>query len=513
MKNRVFIAAAVFAVSGLAYAQPMTKTFRADGRFTIAPGGTLILENAVGNVEIVGSDGTEVEATTLTTVTGLGAAAIDEGHRRTITLVGGDARTRVLRTSATTDHKDWDVSVDWSVKVPRTTNVSVLSQVSRRIGVMNIAGNVHVKNFAGTVVVHNSTGETLVESVNGSIAYSTPQLGSNAVLTSVNGHITASLPGDADIQWVAETAKGEIRTNLPARGDFEGNVYRGTINGPGGSTITTATLMGNIYLLALGSGMSGAHVLKRPQTPGAPSATNAATTGIKQDEPYKGFFHFYTTLGDVILPQIEGEADIFTGAGRVELGKVTGTCKVFSNGGPLQFGDIFGQLDASTQGGDITVDRARRGGFVKTQGGTIRVLYMNGPMQLISGGGDVTVRRTTAPVKAQTSSGDISIAVDKGSATETIDAKTEKGNVIIHVGVNFAADVDATIVTSDPDSDTIVSDLPGLSIRREQIGGGKTRVRATGKIHGGGERLQLEASGGDIRITTAPLAPAPPRRK
>lgn len=510
MKKRVFIAAVVFAVSRLAFAQPMTKTFRADGRFTIAPGGTLVLENAVGNIEISGSDGTEVEATTITTVTGLGAAAIEEGRRRTNVLVGGDTRTRVLRSNISADHKEWDVSVDWTVKIPRTTNVTVLSQMSRRIGVMNVAGNVHVKNFAGTVVVHNNSGETLVESVNGSIAYSTQQLSSNAVLSSVNGHITASLPSDADIQWVAETAKGEIRTNLPARGQFEGNVYRGTINGPGGSTITTATLMGNIYLLGLGSGMSGAMALKRPPAAGA---TNASTTGIKQDEPYKGFFRFYTTLGDVSLPLIEGEADIFTGAGRVELGKVTGTCKVFSNGGPLQFGDIFGQLEASTQAGDITVDRARRGGTVTTRGGTIRVFYMNGPMQLVSGGGDVTVRRTTAPVRAQTSSGDISIAVDKGSATETIDAKTDKGNVTVHVGVNFAADVDATIVTTDPDSDTIVSDLPGLSITREQIGGGRTRVRATGKIHGGGEHIQLDATGGDIRITTAPLPPAPGRRK
>jgi DUF4097 and DUF4098 domain-containing protein YvlB len=504
--KRVFIAAVVVAVSGLAYAQPMQKTFRADGRFSIVPGGTLILENAFGNIEITGTDGSEIEATTSTTVSATTAASIEEGHRRTVTLVGGDLRTRMLRTSASPDHKDWEASVDWTVKVPRMTQVNVLSQASSRIGVMNISGNVHVKNFVGNIVVYNVSGETLVESVNGSIAYSTPQLGSNAVLTTVNGHITASLPADADIQWVAETAKGEIRTNLPARGEFSGNVYRGTINGPGGSTITTATLMGNIYLLGMGSGMKGTVALKRPQPPN----TNAtpSSTGLTQDEPFKGFFRFYTSLGDISLSLIEGDADIFTGAGQVRLDKVTGMVKVYSKGGPLQFGEIVGELAANTQAGDITVERARRGGTLKTMGGTIRVLYMNGPMNLFSGGGDILVRRTTAPVKAETSSGDISIAVDKGSATETIEAKTDKGNVIVHVGVNFAAEVDATIVTSHPDSDTFVSDLPGLSITRELIGNGRTRVRATGKLHGGGERIQIEAADGDIRITTAPLPPA-----
>jgi len=508
MRKQVFFAAVVVAVSGLAYAQPMTKTFRADGRFSIVPGGTLILENAIGNIEITGTDGSEIEASTLTTVSAASAAAIEEGHRRTVTLIGGDLRTRMLRTSASQDHKDWDASVDWTVKVPRMTQVNVLSQASRRIGVMNISGNLHIKNFVGNVVVYNVSGETLVESVNGSIAYSTPQLGSNAVLTSVNGHITASLPPNADIQWVAETAKGEIRTNLPARGGFSGNVYRGTINGPGGSTITTATLMGNIYLLGLGSGMSGAEPLKRPQ----PANSRPNSAGITQDEPFKGFFRFYTSLGDVGLPLIDGDADIFTGAGQVRLDKVTGTCKVYSKGGPLQFGEIVGELVANTQAGDITVERARRGGTLKTMGGTIRVLYMNGPMDLFSGGGDILVRRTTAPVKAETSSGDISIAVDKGSATETIEAKTDKGNVIVHVGVNFAADIDATIVTSHPESDTFVSDLPGLSITRELIGSGKTRVRAIGKLHGGGERIQLEAADGDIRITTAPLPPTSRRK-
>jgi hypothetical protein len=332
------------------------------------------------------------------------------------------------------------------------------------------------------------------------------RVGANAVLSSINGHVTGSVPADADFQWVAETAKGDIRTNLPTRGAFSGNVYRGTVNGPSGVTITTLSLMGNVYLLANGQGVSGAQSVKpvsqkERYTPPQP----------KQTETFKGFFRYYTNLGDVEVPGIDGDVDIYTGAGKVFLGNITGACKVFSKGGPLEFGTVSGQIEAVTQAGDVTIERARRGGTVTTRGGTIRVLYMNAPMHLVSGGGDILVRRTTAPVNAQTTSGDITVGIDKGSATERVDAKTEKGNVIVHVGVNFAAEVDATILTSDPDSDTIVCDLPGLAITREQVGG-KTRVHATGKLNGGGERLTLEATEGDIRITTAP-APVIPRKK
>jgi DUF4097 and DUF4098 domain-containing protein YvlB len=500
MRNRVFIAVVVFFTSVLAEAGNVTKTFRADQKVTIAQGGIFVLENPIGNVEIIGGDGAEIEATALTTVTAVNAAALEEGHRRTVMIIGGSAAARVLRSNVPSNQSaEWQASVDWVLKVPRLTNVNVLSQASRRIRIMNINGDVRVKNFAGNVLVANVTGKTIVDSVNGSIAFSTQELGASAVLTSVNGTITASVPDNANVKWVAETAKGDIRTNLPARGVLVENTYRGTINGEGGSTVTTATLMGNIFLLANGRGMGGTRSLKPPITP--------AKSGV-QSAPTEGFFQFYTQLGDVSVPEIRGSADVFTGAGHVQLPRVTGSLKVFSQGGPLSFGDIGGEIDASTWAGDISIDRARSGGTVTTRGGTIHILLVNGPMRLMSAGGDITVRRTTAPVTARTTSGDIAVVIDSRAVSESVDARTEKGNVIIHIPVNFSADVDATIITSDPDNDVFLSDLPGLSISKEQIGGGKTRVRATGKLNKGGERLLLEAINGDIRISTAPPSAA-----
>jgi hypothetical protein len=501
MRNRALFAVVVFFTSVLAEAGNVTKTFRADQKVTIAQGGIFVLENPIGNVEIIGGDGTEIEAVVLTTVTAVNATALEEGHRKTIMIIGGNAATRVLRSNVPPNQSaDWQASVDWVLKVPRQTNVNVISQTSRRIRIMNINGDVRVKNFAGGVLVANVTGNTIVDSVNGSIVFSTAELGASAVLTSVNGSVTASVPDDANMKWIAETAKGDIRTNLPARGVLVENTYRGTINGEGGSTVTTATLMGNIFLLANGSGMGGTRSLKRP--------VDMVKSGVMQSAPAEGFFQFYTRLGDVSVPEIRGSADVFTGAGHVQLPKVTGALKVFSQGGPLSFGDIGGEIEASTWAGDISIERARSGGTVTTRGGTIHASLVNGPMRLISAGGDITVRRTTAPVTARTTSGDIAVVIDARSLSESVDARTEKGNVIIHIPVNFSADVDATIVTSDPDNDVFLSDLPGLSISKEQIGGGKTRVRATGKLNKGGERLLLEAINGDIRISTAPPSAA-----
>jgi hypothetical protein len=84
--------------------------------------------------------------------------------------------------------------------------------------------------------------------------------------------------------------------------------------------------------------------------------------------------------------------------------------------------------------------------------------------------------------------------------------------VILTVSPAFRADIDATIVTSTPNADTIVSDLPGLSITR-QVVSGKTHVRATGRINGGGEKVVLRATDGDIRITTGTVGPTLVKRK
>ena len=501
MKNRVLIAAIAFALTAPVFGQGVRKGFRAEHKFTLSPGGAFVLDNPAGSVDIVGVDTPDIGGISLTTVTARTPEALDEGRKQTTVIVGGDQRKRVLRTNVTPNHdKDWRATVDWSIRVPRSAHVRVISHSGTRIRVMNLTGNVHVTNVNGQVVAYNNTGTTIVESINGSLVYSAPQLGGNAVLSTVNGNVTASIAPGSDFNWVAETLKGDIRTNFAAKGSFFGSAYRATLNAPGGPTVTTASIMGNVFLYVQGAPVATARSVRKAPAPSILPAM--LSQGATITEPVKNFFRYQTNLGDVKVREIHGDADIFTGAGEVRLGLVRGSAKIVSRGGPLHFGDVLGTINASTRAGDVYVESARRGGTIATRGGTIRLMSVLGPTHLLSGGGDIIVRRAGAPVKAETTSGDVSITVDAGSKTESIEAKTSKGNVVLYVHSAFAADVDATIVTTDPAADTIASDLPGLSISREEIGG-KTRVRAVGKLNGGGERVVLEVTGGDIRISTS----------
>src|SRR5205085_7881311 len=161
-----------------------------------------------------------------------------------------------------------------------------------------------------------------------------------------------------------------------------------------------------------------------------------------------GDFNFAASVADVTVGEIRGNCRIETGAGEVELGAVFGQCNLTSLGGPLNLGDIMGSLFAHTGAGDIIVRAARMGGQVTTDGGLVRVIYAGGPMTLRSGGGDIIVRQFSSIMDAETSSGDVTLTADPAQKTIKVTARTLQGNIVLNVNPRFAAEIDATILTS-----------------------------------------------------------------
>jgi len=505
--TRVFTAAIVL-LSLASGAQALSRTFNADQTFGLAANGTFLLENAIGNIVIYAKDTPDVEAMIFKTIEGPNQDAVDEGRKYTRFIIGGDNNVRSVRTAiAPGSSREWAASVSWRVGVPRNANLRVITRNGDHINISGMRGTIQVRNFNGRIILDDVSGSASIESVNGSIFYTSPMLKGSVKLATVNGDVTATVPLDSAFRWIAETVKGEIKTNLPARGAFFGSIFRATVNAPGGPTLSTGSFAGNVQLFAKGQPVRTAISVRKMVPLQSPTSTYAGSNGPAPAPVIQGALSRYAcNVCDVRVQKIVGDADVYTGAGEVQLGSVSGSLSVNSRGGPMQIGEILGSMNIRTRAGDVLVDSAKRGGTIVTDGGTIRLLYTSGPTRLFSGGGDISVRQAAAAVNAETISGDISINVDGLYKTQKVDAKTSKGNVVLNVTPGFGADVDATIITSDPDGDTIVSDIPGLSVSRDTVNG-KTRVRASGKINGGGEKVVLQATDGDIRISTGPIAP------
>lgn len=502
--GRPLVAAVISLAAVTALARESSVVDRFNKEFQMTGGATVIVENPVGNVEVIGTDDSRVVVAAERTIKGPDADAVEEGRAATRFYWAGDERARLFRTLVPPLRGGgWTAVVKYTIHVPRTSHVSVASHSSDRIRIADIRGNVTINNINGTILLERITGATAVDSANGNIIYiAAGPLLASANLNTVNGNIEVRAPGQSSFQWVSQTIKGDARTTFPVRlRAYPDNLFRGSVNAPGGPTIQTRTLMGNIFLLMTGTQSASAKSLRSiAPEPGPDRPAFAVAAQTIQQAFVQGYFEYQTSMGNIRIGEVRGAAKVMTGAGEVELRSVFGACQVVSLGGPLNLGDIFGVLNARTEAGDILVQAAREGGTIITGGGMIRLLYNGGPSKLWSGGGDIVVRQAAAPIIAETKSGDITVTVDPSLKTQKVSARTAKGNVVLNVTPRFAADIDVTVITSESDANKFKSDFAGLSIQRDRVNG-KTRIRATGKINGGGERVDLYAEDGRVTIT------------
>jgi DUF4097 and DUF4098 domain-containing protein YvlB len=516
---RILIAVAALLPATQLFAATFAASNRVVREFAIDPSGSVWIDNPFGSIDVIGGDGNVVSVTVERSIVAPDAISMKEAADAVLVSFEGDSKVRLIRTvMPPTRNARWTALVDYTVHLPKSVAVKIGSKSADHIRISHLNGSVTVNGFAGTVIMDGVVGASAVSMVNGRIIYDYGQRPmAKAEVQAVNADIDVYVPASANFDWIADTLNGDILTTFPVRGSrFSGTVFHGQVNGSGGPTLNTTTMMGRVLLLAKGTNPAQARSMRVNPVDHHPVPADVLLSPSQKIQlPFvTGDWVFAASVADVSVGEVRGNAHVETGAGEVELGTVFGQCNVTSMGGPLNLGDIVGALFAHTGAGDILVRAARMGGQVTTDGGLIRVIYAGGPMTLRSGGGDIIVRQASGAVDAETTSGDITLTGDPNQRTLKVTARTLQGNVILNVNPRFGADIDATILTSDPDMNEMHIDFTGLTVRREQVGA-KTRIRATGKVNGGGERVELYAEEGDIHIsaqTISPIRLANPKR-
>jgi DUF4097 and DUF4098 domain-containing protein YvlB len=508
---RSVIAVAVLLSSTQLFGASFAASSRVVREFPVDPAGSVWIDNPFGSIDVIGGDTNVISVTADRTLTASDAITLKEASDAVALSFEGDTKVRLIRTLLPPMRNvHWAVAVNYVVRVPRGVNVKIGgSKSAEHIRVSNVNGSVTVNGFSGTVIMEGVVGASVVNMVNGRIIYDyTQKPAARAQVQAVNADIDMWLPANSNFEWVADTINGDMLSTFNVRaGRFNGSVFHGIV-GSGGTIINTESMMGHVAVLVKGSSINDAQSFRVNEPGHQPAPGDVLRQPAKKIQmPFvNGEFIFAASVADVTVGEVRGNARVETGAGEVELGAVFGQCNVTSLGGPLNLGDITGSLFAHTGAGDIIVRAARMGGQVTTDGGLVRVIYAGGPMTLRSGGGDIIVRQFSAFMDAETSSGDVTMTADPAQKTIKAIARTLQGNIVLNVSPRFAADIDATILTSDPDMNEMHIDFNGISVRREQVGN-KTRIRATGKINGGGERVELYAEDGDIHITAQTIAP------
>lgn len=198
--------------------------------------------------------------------------------------------------------------------------------------------------------------------------------------------------------------------------------------------------------------------------------------------------HLGTAGGDVHVADLHGEA----------------ICK--TSGGDLDLGNIQGNVEARTSGGDVKVVGASGHVELKTSGGDIKAGDINGPLNARTSGGGIDIHRVAGDLIAHTSGGSIDIgealgSIDASSSGGSIRAalgrqphgdsrlSTSGGSITLTVAGNVALDLDAHTSGGD-----VTTDMPVTILGRQ------SDSSLNGKVNGGGPKLVLRSSGGDIRV-------------
>jgi DUF4097 and DUF4098 domain-containing protein YvlB len=198
--------------------------------------------------------------------------------------------------------------------------------------------------------------------------------------------------------------------------------------------------------------------------------------------------HLGTSGGDIHIADLHGEV----------------VCK--TSGGNLELGNIQGDVDARTSGGNVKLASSTGKAELRTSGGDIKAGEVNGPLTVRTSGGNIDVRRVAGDLVAHTSGG----SIDTGDVYGSIDAEssggsiraslakqprgasrlsTSGGSITLTVASSVGMDLDAHTSGGD-----VTTDMPVTILGRQ------SDSTLNGKMNGGGPKLVLRSSGGDIRV-------------
>jgi hypothetical protein len=195
-----------------------------------------------------------------------------------------------------------------------------------------------------------------------------------------------------------------------------------------------------------------------------------------------------TSGGSITLRNLDGPVVADTSGGTIEARQVRGRVVADTSGGSIELEDVQGSVEADTSGGSISLTRIAGEATAETSGGSIAVRDVDGGLTAETSGGSIEIEEVRGRVEAETSGGSIHARFASGNG-QGGRLRTSGGDVRVWLDPSLGLDVDAS-----SSGGRVVSDLP------IEVQGEAKRGRLTGRLAGGGPRLELRTSGGSIYI-------------
>jgi DUF4097 and DUF4098 domain-containing protein YvlB len=243
---------AVVAVSLPASAANETEVF--DRTIPLPAGASFALTNVNGSIAVEGWDRQAVEIHAVKTAK---QSAADLALVR-IDTDSGPGRVSVSTIYPQNQDNDIEVSVDYTVHVPRHVALEQLQTVNGAVRVSGVEGQAELRSVNGDIDVLASAGGFSARTTNGEVHVELMRLTAPSAISleTVNGSVALALPHDVAATIDARSLNGDFRSDLPMSllSAYSPRGVRGRL-GAGGVPIRLRTVNGAIRVLTLPQGV------------------------------------------------------------------------------------------------------------------------------------------------------------------------------------------------------------------------------------------------------------------
>jgi hypothetical protein len=242
-------ARAVVALAAIAWicfpAFASNQTF--EKTYPLSSGGSFLLENVNGSVQVDGWERDEVEVRAVKTASS-DPRDLERVHIEVETEPGQVVvRTKYPRGAGV------EVAVDYHIHVPNRVLLGSIETVNGSVTVRGVEGAGELRSVNGNVEVLDSSGRFSAKTTNGNLRLQFRHLldGGPMNLETVNGSVVLGLPSDARANLKVLNMNGDFYSELPVTstaGSPATRAFRGKL-GSGGGEISVRTVNGGIRLL------------------------------------------------------------------------------------------------------------------------------------------------------------------------------------------------------------------------------------------------------------------------
>lgn len=164
--------------------------------------------------------------------------------------------------------------------------------------------------------------------------------------------------------------------------------------------------------------------------------------------------------------------------------------RIHSSNGSMRVDNVDGNVTLHTSNGSVHVTGIRGNVDANSSNGSVEVRNVDGRMTFRTSNGSVRAGNVRGGVHATTSNGSVDLELENPQGSD-VTASTSNGGIT----VRLPASTNATISAQTSGHDRIYSDFDVTA-----QGGQLARSRLDGTIGGGGPRIELSTSNGNIRL-------------